>query len=276
MEREALLLTTLVGLADNLVADFDVVELLTLLSDGCVEALDVDAAGIMLAAPNGELRVIASSSETMRSLELFEQQTAQGPCPDCYRTGTPIVSVDLADTATRWPRFAPEALAAGYRSVYALPMHLRDKTLGALNLFRTSEYVMPAPDVRAAQALADVATIAILQHRDTVAANVIGEQLQHALHSRLTIEQAKGMLAERTGISIDEAFDQLRRDARNNNRRLVDVAHALINCNLTTTPVHPASLNILAAPVTVAGTSFKSRAQPVEPASRTGRRQRGR
>ncbi len=236
MEREALLVSTLVGLADNLVADFDVVDLLTLLSDRCVEALDVDAAGIMLASPSGELRVIASSSETMRSLELFEQQADEGPCQDCYRTGTPVVSVDLADTASRWPHFAPRALAAGYRSVYALPMHLRDRTLGALNLFRTGEDVMDEPDVRAAQALADVATIAILQHRETVAANVIGEQLQQALNSRLTIEQAKGMLAARTGMGVDDAFDQLRRYARSHNRRLVDVAHALIDGTLNTTP----------------------------------------
>ncbi len=239
MEREALLLGTLVELADNLVADFDVVELLTLLSDRCVDALDVDAAGIMLAAPSGELRVIASSSETMRILELFELQTAQGPCPDCYRTGTAVVSVDLADTASRWPQFAPRALVAGYRSVYALPMHLRDRTLGALNLFRSKEDAMAGADMRAAQAFADVATIAILQHRETLAANVVSEQLQQALNSRLTIEQAKGMLAARTGLGIDEAFDQLRRYARQNNRRLLDVAHSVIDGTLNSTSLSP-------------------------------------
>ncbi len=237
MEREALLLTTLVGLADNLVADFDVVELLTLLSDGCVEALDVDAAGIMLASPAGDLRVIASSSETMRILELFEQQAAEGPCQDCYHTGTSVVSVDLADTGCRWPRFAPLAQGAGFRSVSALPMHLRDRTLGALNLFRTSDGVMPAPDVRAAQALADVATIAILQHRDSTAAHVVSEQLQQALNSRLAIEQANGMLAARTGIGVDDAFNQLRRYARSHNRRLLDVAHAIIDGTINTTAV---------------------------------------
>jgi transcriptional regulator with GAF, ATPase, and Fis domain len=239
MDREALLLNTLVGLADNLVDDFDVVELLTLLSDRCVEALDVSAAGIMLASPAGELRVIASSDETMRTLELFELQAAEGPCQDCCLTGDPIVSVDLADTASRWPRFAPRALAAGYRSVYALPMHLRDRTLGALNLFRATEDAVPVADLRAAQALADVATIAILQHRDTVAATVITEQLQQALNSRLTIEQAKGMLAARTGIGIDEAFDQLRRYARQHNRRLLDVAHAVIDGTLKSTSLTP-------------------------------------
>jgi GAF domain-containing protein len=240
MEREALLLSTFVGLADHLVAEFDVVEMLTLLSDRCVEALEVSAAGIMLASPAGELRVIASSSETMRILELLEQQASEGPCQDCYRTGTAVIGVNLADTDTgsRWPRFAPRALDAGFRSVYALPMHLRERTVGALNLFHTGEAAMPEPDVVAAQALADVATIAILQHHATVAGHVVSEQLQHALNSRVTIEQAKGVLHARTGIDMDDAFNQLRRYARNHNRKLVDVAHDVISDTL-----HPASLS---------------------------------
>ena len=105
MTRETVLARTMVELADNLVDDFDVVELLTTLADRCVEVLDVDAAGLMLAGPDGELRVMASSSEAMRMLELFELQAQQGPCLDCYRTGQPVVNQDLASIDGRWPRF---------------------------------------------------------------------------------------------------------------------------------------------------------------------------
>lgn len=151
MPRETLLAKTLVELADTLVADFDVVELLTLLADRCVDVLDVGAAGLMLAAPDGGLRVMASSSDAMRVLQLYEIQAQEGPCLDCYRTGAPIANNDLAADATRWPRFGPEALAAGFRSVHALPMRLRGTVIGALNL----SHVEPGPrrqaDVDAAQ-----------------------------------------------------------------------------------------------------------------------------
>ena len=135
MPRETLLARTLVELADTLVADFDVVDLLTRLVDRCVDVLDIGAAGIMLAAPDGGLRVMASSSEAMRVLELFEVQGQEGPCLDCYRTGQSVVNQDLATVDGRWPRFAPEALAVGFRSVHALPMRLRRETIGSLNLF---------------------------------------------------------------------------------------------------------------------------------------------
>src|SRR5450755_2404368 len=165
MPREALLARTFVELADTLVDDFDVVELLTLLADRCVDVLDVAAAGLMLAAPDGELRVMASSSEAMRVLELFELQAQEGPCLDCHRTGQPVLNQDLATVNGRWPRFAAEALAAGFRSVHAFPLRLRGTVIGALNLFQLAAGAMREADVDAAQALADVATIAILSHR---------------------------------------------------------------------------------------------------------------
>src|SRR5690349_21134824 len=165
MPRQALLTRTLVELADTLVDDFDIVELLTLLADRCVIVLDVAAAGLMLVSPDGELRVMASSSEAMRVLELFELQSEEGPCLDCYHTGEPVVNKDLTRHDARWPRFAREALRAGFHSVHALPMRLRGTTIGALNLFHTERGEMTQHDVHAAQALADVATIAILQHR---------------------------------------------------------------------------------------------------------------
>jgi GAF domain-containing protein len=228
MPREAELSRTLVELADTLVADFDVVELLTLLADRCVQVLDVGAAGLMLLAPDGNLRVMASSSEAMRVLELFELQAHEGPCLDCYQTGQPVVNQDLAVANGRWPRFAAEALAAGFHSVHALPMRLRGTVLGALNLFHVEPGVMRPVDVQAAQALADVATIAVLQYRAAVEAQVLNEQLHHALNSRIVIEQAKGMVAEREGLNMQQAFSALRSHARSHNLRLVEVAYAVI------------------------------------------------
>ena len=233
MPREALLARTFVELADTLVDDFDVVEMLTRLADRCVDVLDVDAAGLMLVAPDGDLRVMASSSEAMRVLELFELQSQEGPCLDCYRNGQPVLNQDLATVDGRWPRFAPEALAAGFHSVHALPMRLRGAVIGALNLFHLEPGEMRQDDIDAAQALADVATIAILQHRATSEAQVLNDQLNHALKSRVVIEQAKGMVAEREGLNMEQAFITLRTHARNHNHRLADVAHHVIEGILT-------------------------------------------
>src|SRR5687768_1257298 len=189
MPREALLARTLVELADTLVDDFDVVELLTLLTDRCVEVLDVAAAGIMLVAPEGDLRTMASSSEAIRLLELAELQSEEGPCLDCYRSAEAVISSDLRTATDRWPRFASEAVAAGFDSVCAIPMRLRGTVIGALNLFRADVGEMGQPDLHAAQALADVATIAILQHRAVLGSQLVNEQLQNALNSCIVIEQ---------------------------------------------------------------------------------------
>ncbi len=233
MSREAVLARTMVELADTLVDDFDVVELLTLLTDRCVEVLDVTAAGLMLAAPEGDLRAVASSSEEMRLVELFEIQSKEGPCPDCYASGEPSVNGDLALDASHWPHFAPVALEAGFRSVHAVPMRLRGLTIGALNLFRVEEGRLDDDDAAAAQALADVATIAVLQHRVVLQAHVVIEQLNHALNSRVLIEQAKGMIAERAKVTMDGAFTWLRHYARSHNLLLVDVAQGVIDGTVT-------------------------------------------
>ncbi len=240
MPREAKVLQTLVELADNLVADFDIVELLSRLTDRCVEVLDVSAAGIMLAGPAGELRVIASSSETMRLLELFELQSQEGPCLDCFKSGRLVANINLDDPDTRWPRFSPEARAAGFGAVHALPLRLRDSVIGALNLFHNEPGHMSQADIDAGQALADIATIAILQHRAAREAQVLNEQLSNALNSRIVIEQAKGMISEREGLDMDAAFRLLRNHARNQNLRLADVA-----TSITTGDVSPASLDRL-------------------------------
>ena len=233
MTREAKLARALVELADTLVADFDVVELLTLLTDKCIDVLEVKAAGIMLVAPDGDLRVMASSSEATRLLELFEVQTQEGPCLDCFRTGEAIVNGDLS--AGRWPRFGPEARAAGFESVHALPMRLRGTVLGALNLFHDAPGDLRDEDVDAGQALADIASIAILQNRAALEAQVINVQLENALNTRVVIEQAKGMIAERESLDLDRAFAVLRNHARNHNARLADVASGVIEGTLPAT-----------------------------------------
>jgi transcriptional regulator with GAF, ATPase, and Fis domain len=238
MPREELLARTFVELADTLVDDFDVVDLLTLLAARCVDVLDVAEAGLMLAAPSGELRVIASSSEAMRVLELLEEQSLEGPCQDCFRTGAPVLNQPLDDAAaTRWPDFTPKALEAGFVSVSALPMRLRSQTIGALNMFRVQTADMTAPDLASAQAFADVATIAILQHRAARQAKVVNDQLVEALDTRVVIEQAKGVLAERRDIEVADAFTRLRTYARNNNLRLSDVAREVVDGRLDTDQV---------------------------------------
>jgi GAF domain-containing protein len=203
-----------------------------------VDVLDVGAAGIMLLAPDGELRVMASSSEVMRVLELFELQSEEGPCLDCFRTGEPVVNQDLTTVNGRWPRFATEALQAGFHSVHALPMRLRGHVIGALNLFHIEPGEMRESDVAAAQALADVATITILSNRAARESQVVNEQLTYALNSRILIEQAKGMLSERLGLDMEASFATVRNHARNHNMKLVDVAQAVIDGSL-----NPASLD---------------------------------
>ena len=233
MPNDALLVHTLVELADSLVDDFDVVELLSLLADRCVEVLGVSAAGVMLVAPEGDLRVIASSSDAMRVVELFELQSDEGPCLDCFATGEAVLNQDLTAGDGRWPRFAPVAAEAGFRAAHALPMRLRGAVIGALNLFSRDEGVLSDENVVAGQALAAVATIAILQQRVVSESRVLNDQLNIALTSRVVIEQAKGVLAERSGLSMQAAFEAMRRYARHNNLRLADVAGHVIDKSLS-------------------------------------------
>jgi len=225
--REALLTRTFVEAADTLVSDFDVVDFLTTLAARCTDLFDASEAGIMLTDHNGGLQVVASSSHAMKRLELFEVQHSEGPCIDCYRSAQLIASEDLEADRDRWPRFAPEAIDHGMLSAWALPMRLRETTLGSLNLLRDRSGPLADDDLSAAQALADVATIALIQQRAAEDARILNEQLQTALTSRVTIEQAKGVLAERAGLTMDVAFERLRRYARAHRRRLTDVARAV-------------------------------------------------
>lgn len=231
-QRENLLSETFVALADTMVKDFDVVDFLSLLARRCVDLFDARDAGLMLVDAADHMQLVASSSHEMRVLELLEIQHNQGPCPDAYRTGAPVQSHDMKDDVARWPRFAPDALAAGYRSALALPLRLRDQTIGALNLLRVEAGALPDDDIIAAQALADVATIGILHHRADAESHLLSEQLQYALDSRVTIEQAKGAIAQELDLNTDEAFHALRRYSRTRNLRLVEVATAIVDRTL--------------------------------------------
>src|SRR4029077_18300007 len=223
-----LLSDTFVELADTMVADFDVIDFLHLLTDRSVALLAASAAGVMLADPRGELRVAAASSEQAGLLELFQLQNDEGPCLECSRTGRAVTATDLASPDRPWPRFAAAATRAGFATVEALPMRLRDQVIGALTLFRAEPGPLDPADVRIGQALADVATIGLLHERSVRRRETVAEQLQGALNSRVIIEQAKGKLAERLSIDMDRAFTMLRDYARNSNQRLTNVARDFV------------------------------------------------
>jgi transcriptional regulator with GAF, ATPase, and Fis domain len=227
MDQE-LLTDTFVDLADTMVADFDVIDFLHLLSDRAVQLLGASAAGVMLADPRGQLRLVAASSEAVRLLEIFQLEGEEGPCLETIRTGQPVTEPDLSRARQRWPRFTPAALQAGFTAVHAIPMRLREQILGGLNLFRDRPGAFDPADVRIGQALADTATIGLLHERNVRRAEVVGEQLQAALSSRIVIEQAKGKLAERLGLDMDTSFTTLRHYARDHNLRLSDLAQTFI------------------------------------------------
>jgi hypothetical protein len=224
MSREQRLAETFVELADTLVDDFDVIDFLQILAARCVELLAVAAAGIVLADAGGSLRPVAASDERARLLELFEVQNDEGPCRDCYQLGTAVANISLDAPHERWPQFSPRAVAAGFRAASALPLRLRSEVIGSLNLFHSEPAGLGSDELRMAQALADAATIGILQQRSIRRGEVVAGQLQAALTSRIIIEQAKGVLAERLTISTDDAFTILRAAARNRNRLLSELA----------------------------------------------------
>ena len=232
MPREADVVKALVEMADTLVDDYDVIDVLTGLAERCVNLLGVAAAGVMLASPDGDLRVVASSSEAMRVLELFELQAQEGPCLDAFRTGERVEHENLSARSGRWPKFSTAALQAGFQSAHALPLRLRDVTIGGLNLFNVEQTPMDERDLIVARALADLAAISVLQHRAVTETQRLNEQLAHALTSRIVIEQAKGIIAERASCDLEESFSLLRNYARNHNRRLTDVAQAAIDHTL--------------------------------------------
>ncbi|MEV8436758.1 GAF and ANTAR domain-containing protein [Actinosynnema sp. NPDC051121] len=221
------LLEAFVELADTLTEDFDVTDFLHVLVERCVELVGVDAVGLLLADQDGGLRLIATSDERVRLLELFQLQNDEGPCLEAFATGARVGHPDLRTAGARWPRFAPAAARSGYVAVDAVPMRLRDDVIGALNLFRTRAGELSDTAARTARALVDVATIGLLQERSIRRQEVLTEQLRTALDSRVVIEQAKGFLAQRFGVDVDAAFGVLRRYARSHNLKLSAVATAV-------------------------------------------------
>ena len=234
-DRELLLAEAFVGLADTLVDDYDVIDVLDRLVAYSVTLLAADAAGIMLVDPHGRLRVVATSSEQSDWTELMQIQADEGPCIDSVRTGLPVTITDLDTAAAHWPRFAAALHERTtpdherYRSVHALPLRLRGEAIGAMNLFHTRPGPLPEADLRLGQALADIATIGILQERAINHGEVLTQQLQHALNTRVVIEQAKGVLAQLGNVPMDIAFERLRRHARRHNMLLGDVARRAVD-----------------------------------------------
>ena len=233
--REEWLAHTFIELADTLVADFDLIDFMSTVADRLSELLDSSEVGLALGSTSGELRVLASSTERMRLLELIEYQSDEGPCRDCFRDGARIVNHRLDELIDRWPTFSPQARAAGFQMVHAIPLRLRDETIGAMNIFNSNLTELTSQEVSSAQALADAATIGILQERAVSHGVDLAAQLQRALDSRIVVEQAKGIVRERLNIEMDEAFDLIRSFARGRRRRLSEVAAAVISGELTLT-----------------------------------------
>jgi transcriptional regulator with GAF, ATPase, and Fis domain len=229
-DRDQAFAEAFVVLADTMVADYDVVDLMHRLCGFCAELLPVAAAGLVLTDQHGDPRLLASSNEQARVVELFQlDNDHQGPCLEAYRTGQPVVVADLDRYRDRWPGFVAEVRRQGFHGVYALPMRLRENIIGVLSLFDTTATSLSDRDRRLAQALANVATIGILQQRAVNRGETLIEQLQGALNSRLIIEQAKGVLSERGDLDIDEAFTLLRDYARAHRQRLSELARAVVN-----------------------------------------------
>jgi GAF domain-containing protein len=223
------LATIFVEVADTLVDEFDLIDFLHLLTDRAASLVDAAAVGIVLADPQGRLEFMAGSNENVKLLELFQLQNHEGPCLEAFRTAQPVINVDLSAAADRWPKFAPRATALGFHAVHAFPLRLRRQVIGAMNVFgATKGGDFQDTDVTVMQALADVASIALIQERAIRRGEVLTEQLQGALNSRVIIEQAKGAVAQARGISVDAAFASIRSYARSHNRRLTDVANTIV------------------------------------------------
>ncbi len=226
---------TFILLADTLVADFDLIEYLDLLARRCADLLEVTACGLLLIDHYHILTTVAASSEEARLLELFQLQNSEGPCLDCYHSGSPVTCPDLSRSDRRWPRFTAAALDSGFHGVHAVPLRLRDQVIGTMNMFTAAPGPLGPAALELGQGLADMATIGILHERIVRRHEMVTEQLQTALNSRILIEQAKGVLAERLQLPVDDAFAVLRGHARATGRRLLDVAAAVVDGTLTIT-----------------------------------------
>ena len=226
--REGQVLHAVVSLVDSLLDDFDIVELLTQLTERCAQLLDVASSGLLLADPRQQLNLMAATSNKTHELELFQLQSDEGPCLDCYATGAPISVADLGAEADRWPRFVEAATRSGFASVHAVPMRAAGMVLGALGLFGTAVGELNRQDLVVAQTLAHIATVAIVQEHAPTPDAVL-PRLRGALSSRIVVEQAKGFLRVTMGVSVEEAFALLRAYAGTHTVHLSDLARSLIS-----------------------------------------------
>lgn len=232
-DRERTVTSSFVSLAGRLAQGYDAVDLLGQLTADCAALLDIDSAGLLLANTSGVLNLLAASSEASRDLELLQLQSEEGPCLDCYRGGTAITVPDLTEETERWPRFTAVAAEAGFVSVHAVPMRLRNRRLGALGLFGTKAGTLNDDDLSLGQALADVASISLVQDQAAADSRAVTDQLQKALNSRVILEQAKGLLAQQGDLDMAEAFVAIRQFAYGRRERLTDVARALVDRDLS-------------------------------------------
>ncbi|NQX26517.1 GAF and ANTAR domain-containing protein [Microbacteriaceae bacterium VKM Ac-2854] len=230
--RERRLVETFVTLADTLVDDYDVVDLLQQLVERCTELFGASAAGIVLTDLNGELEVIASSDEDARLIELLQLSSGNGPCIEAFQTGEVVVVPDVLHVPAESSEFRDLAVQLGIASAHAVPMRLRTRTIGSLNVFGASSGRLTEDDAVAVRALADVATIGILHQRALAESDIIRSQLQRALDSRIIIEQAKGVIAYTKQIDVEQAFAILRGHARRTSTALTVVAERVVRFEL--------------------------------------------
>ncbi|WP_110207268.1 GAF and ANTAR domain-containing protein [Nocardioides daejeonensis] len=233
MTNEQRLTRVFVELADTLVDEFDALDFLSTLTERSVELLNADAAGVILIDRHSVLHVVASTTDQAQLLELLELQNDEGPCLDCLQTGRPVINVGAEQTRSRWPRFSEALSDVGFQSAHAIPLRLRDSVLGAMNLFCSSDSRLSDVDAAVGQALADIATIGLLQERAARQSGLIAEQLQLALNNRVLIEQAKGVLMASADLDVDRAFQLMRDYSRRNSQAVKDVARRVVDRALT-------------------------------------------
>jgi GAF domain-containing protein len=240
-DREEWLARTFIELADTLVTDYDVIDFMSILVERCAELLECTEVALALVNPQGQLQPLASTTERVRVLELIEIQNHEGPCLDCFLSGAPVVNQRLDQSEIRWPSFTPRVRAEGFVIVHAIPLRLRDNTIGAMNIFNAELREITPLELSLAQALADAATIGVLHERAVSQGTLLAHQLQVALSSRIVIEQAKGIVAERLRLDMDHSFDVIRRYSRNKRARLGEVATAIVDGTLSVDDLSSAS-----------------------------------
>lgn len=231
INREQDIIATMTRLADTLVTDYDEFELLGDLGDSCVRILDADSAGVSL-RDDSRLEFVTATSETMELIELFQIDREEGPCQDAFHTGRHVEAPDLDAVHDRWPRWTPRAIELGFRAADAFPLRLRDDAIGALNVYSKRDRRLNEQDVALGRAFADIATVGLLQQRAISERERVRDQLQHALDSRVVIEQAKGIVAERHGLQMDQAFERIRTHSRSHNSRLATTVRDIVDGRL--------------------------------------------